>query len=241
MRIFSGNYLQMAIWALLAMLLPGLSFAEGADSESLAYAEEDLYQAGDDSQPEGFWRNGFALSAGGGLLVAPIHAVSSGYRYFPASSIGPLAYVDIGYNWDFFTLSLEISPHAGWLYKDAVVTDSHHTYVALEKGRWDGYFLSLALKFDFAIRMTDSLFMSLGFGFDLAMGMAVTREVLEAQFRLDGSIGIYHLISDHLAMGFKLMIGGNIGSGEAERDGVLHDSDHSAVALVPAFSLIYHP
>lgn len=241
MRIFSGNYFQMAIVALFVMLLPGLSFAESANGDSVAYVEEDPYLEGEDIRPEGFWRNGFVLSAGGGLLFAPVNAVSSGMWYFPVSSIGPLAYVDIGYNWDFFTISFEISPQAGWLYKDSIVKDSHHTYVALEKGRWDGYFLSLGLKFDFAIRMTDSLFMNLGCGFDLAAGMAVTRETLEAQFRLDGSIGIYHLISDQLAMGFKLMVGGSFGSKEAELDGYLHSSNHSAVVLVPSFSLIYHP
>ena len=246
MRNGCGQRVLGALLALFLMAVPGMCMAETLDSEALlaygdAYEAEMAYADGFNAS-EGFWRSGFSLTAGAGVLFAPINGVSSGYHYFKASSVGVHGSVDIGYNWDFFTLSLNISPHAGWLYKDSMVTDGHeHTYPALDKGRWDGYFVSVGLRFDFAIKMTDELFMNLGFGFDLPMGVAVDRETIEALFRMSLNIGVYHLISNQLAIGFKLLFTGSFDWDDAQQGDTTIRNYKASAVLVPAFSLIYRP
>ena len=235
-----------AILALILMAVPGICMAEPLDSDGLLASADDYdagmaYADGLDTHA-GFWRNGFSLTAGAGVLFAPINGVSSGYRYFKASSVGIHSSLQIGYNWDFFTLSFDISPQAGWLYKESTITDGHnHTYPALEKGRWDGYFMSIGLKFDFAIKMTEELFMNLGFGFDLPMGVAVDREMFEALFRMSLNIGAYQLIADQIAIGFKLLVTGSFDWDNAQEGDMLIRNYKASAVLVPAFSLIYHP
>ena len=232
-----------ALFFLLMFAFPGICWSdphcescyeEGGDYETGALMDSSMFMGE-------FMKSGFSLTAGVGYQFVPFDSVSSGSRYFQASAMGALVSVDIGYHFEFFTLSFNISPRAAWLYKDSIVQDKHHKYSALDKGAWDGYFASLGLKFDFAIRMSDVLLMSLGFGFEVPVGVAVTRDVAEFAFRFSGNIGIYTLMSEHLALGFKMQIGGDFDWEDAREDGLTVMNYHASLSLEPMFSLIYHP
>lgn len=190
-----------------------------------------------------FYKPGFHAGIGLGYQFVPNDSVSSGYHYFNASAQGGFLSIDLGYHWEYVALSVNITPRAAWLTKDAMIRSRRLNYAALYEGDWDGYFMSLGAKIDFIVPLRDVMFMTFGFAIDFPIGVApAQRKHSEYQFRIGMDIGLYYKLNDVLALGLDVAIRGRLANSPLwDSDVLLLRESKRTTYFEPMIGLIIHP
>lgn len=190
-----------------------------------------------------FYKPGFHAAFGLGYQFIPHDSVSSGYHYFNASAQGGFISIDLGYHWEYFALSANISPRAAWLIKDAMIRGVRLTYSALNKGDWDGYFMSIGIKADFIIPLRETMFTKFGLALDFPLGNAPSKKTrVQYQMRVGIDIGLYWRLNDSIALGFDVALRGRLRNKTPyyNTDIFLRESKRTTY-FEPMLGIIYHP
>ena len=194
--------------------------------------------------------NGGVFSMTLGPAFAPTEAVDSGYRKFEASTTGVSADAEIGYHWGRFSWTFSFMLRGGWANE---ATEFYHCpggwlegncfeYDAIREGEWDGYFMGLGMMLDFMLPVSDATFFTLGFGFDVPIGLAMDREHSESQFSFKFRLSVQHFISEHLALGGSLKLSGLYAGEEDLWDQVVFEKDEckgTNFYIEPHFAMTY--
>lgn len=246
------SYIIAIISFLLCLTVPSLSQAYEVNEDEEFEGLYDPFNDPDDPIYEtvppdldlesNFYKPGFHAAFGLGYQYVPKDSVSSGYHYFEAQSQGGFLSLDIGYHWDFFALSFNMTPRAAWLMNDAKVRGHRLNYVALNEGDWDGYFLSLGIRADFFAPLREIMFMKFGFMIDFPVGIAPSIHTRsEYQVRFGMELGLYWRLNDQLALGFNAAIRGRLRNSTPWTIDLNSIESKRTTYFEPSIGLIYHP
>lgn len=184
--------------------------------ENFAMAQDEVVDSEEASSSKWNHDGGFVSIKLGGHVGGERVGTHTKYGFYTPESGYSFA-LDAGYSKNNGFVSGVVKARSGWALKDKVY---HHyvnndpnqcySYNAINKGEWDGYFMSIGMRGGGFVDISQDHKWMLSFsgGFDIPIGFSMDRENVYASFLLVFSAGFQYFITTSLSIGASVDISG---------------------------------
>ncbi len=190
---------------------------EVVDSEDhVAVIQDEVVDSKDESSSGWKHDGGFVSVKLGGHIGYERVGTHTEYGFYTPENGYSFA-LEAGYNKNSGFVSGVIKARSGWALKDKVYhhyvnndPNQRYSYNAINKGEWDGYFMTIGARGGGFIDISEDhkWKLALSGGFDIPIGYSMDRETVYASFLFVFSVGFQYFFTSSLSIGASLDLSG---------------------------------